>query len=187
LQTQEALKLIHQIPVASGEAMVFNGVANQFYRTAFQRREDCLSHETYPDPIDIPLSADRHTAAQLFAAARERTGVEGSLSLLLDRDLVVSIDCEPCRTSRRIMRPLPTVGQDMAICPHCGHLAKPQLEHVVDEGSPLANERLSALGVPLYDIARVQTAEGEMVYLLAADRQAVMGGSEGQARKDKEE
>jgi adenylyltransferase/sulfurtransferase len=46
LQTQEALKIIHRLPVGAGEALVFNGVANQFYRTRLPRREDCLSHET---------------------------------------------------------------------------------------------------------------------------------------------
>jgi adenylyltransferase/sulfurtransferase len=44
LQAQEALKLIHGLPVAGGEAFVFNGVVTQSYRTRFQRREDCLSH-----------------------------------------------------------------------------------------------------------------------------------------------
>ena len=33
LQVQEALKLLHGMPVAAGTALVFNGVANQFYST----------------------------------------------------------------------------------------------------------------------------------------------------------
>src|SRR4030095_15143012 len=45
LQVQEALKLLHGLPVSAGEAMVWNGVANNFYKTAFQRRENCLSHD----------------------------------------------------------------------------------------------------------------------------------------------
>jgi len=50
LQTQEALKLIHGMPVAAGSAMVFNGVANAFYATKYQHKEDCLSHDTWPPP-----------------------------------------------------------------------------------------------------------------------------------------
>ena len=46
MQTQEALKLIHDMPVEAGKIMVFNGVTNQFYKTEIQRKEDCLSHET---------------------------------------------------------------------------------------------------------------------------------------------
>ncbi len=37
LQVQEALKLIHGLPVAAGTAMVFNGVGNQFYTTRLPR------------------------------------------------------------------------------------------------------------------------------------------------------
>ena len=77
LQAQEALKLIHGIPVAGGEAFVFNGVVSQSYRTQFQRREDCLSHETYTPPVELPLQAHRHTAADLFAEARRHLGAPG--------------------------------------------------------------------------------------------------------------
>ncbi len=48
LQVQEALKLLHGMPVAAGSALVYNGVANQFYSTRLPFRDDCLSHETYP-------------------------------------------------------------------------------------------------------------------------------------------
>ena len=74
LQVQEALKLLHGLPVAAGEALVFNGLANKFYKTAYQRQEDCLSHETYPEPIELPLSAAEATADELFAAAAAHFG-----------------------------------------------------------------------------------------------------------------
>src|SRR4051794_11596384 len=70
LEVQEALKLIHGLPVAAGSALVFNGVANQFYTTLLPRREDCLSHETYPEPLAVPLGhAD--PVASVFAEARK--------------------------------------------------------------------------------------------------------------------
>ena len=74
LEVQEALKLIHGLPVAAGSAMVFNGVTNQFYSTRLPFRDDCLSHETYPEPIELALGNDC-TAAELFQArARRSTG-----------------------------------------------------------------------------------------------------------------
>src|SRR5262245_65814048 len=62
LEVQEALKLLHGLPVSSGEALIWNGVANHFYKTAFQRREDCLSHETYSEPIAVPVSEHSNNA-----------------------------------------------------------------------------------------------------------------------------
>src|SRR5262245_19742273 len=89
LQVQEALKLLHGLPVSAGEALVWNGTANNFYKSAFQRRDDCLSHETYPDPIELPLSAADSAADELFAAAARHLEGDRGLHLALDRDLVV--------------------------------------------------------------------------------------------------
>jgi molybdopterin-synthase adenylyltransferase len=169
LQVQEALKLLHGLPVASGEALVFNGVANNFYKTAFQRRDDCLSHETYPEPIELPLSAAQATAEDLFAVAAEHLGGNGNLTLSLDRDLVVSLDCA-CGHSRPVMVPQQLVGAAAARCPKCDHDARPRLEHRVEAGTQLAREGLASLGVPAYDIVRVDGDQVERVFLLAGDR-----------------
>lgn len=176
LQTQEALKLIHGLPVAGGEAFVFNGVVSQSYRTRIQRREECLSHETYTEPVELPLQAGRHTAADLFAAVRPHLG-DGDLQLSLDRDLVVSLACQRCGVQERILQPLPLVGMQRAVCPQCGEVSRPEIVHAVEPSDPLAGERLASLGIPPYDMVRVASRNGEGVFLLAGDRQEVMGSS----------
>jgi molybdopterin/thiamine biosynthesis adenylyltransferase len=174
IQTQEALKLLHEMPVASGQALVFNGVSNQFYQTAFQHKPDCLSHETYPAPIELPLSARRNTAQDLLAAAREHLAGHESCRLALDRDLVVSVDCPICNYSQRVLKPLHSVGMSQAECPECKQTCKPNLVHEITASSDLAKEKLIDLGVPPYDIVRVSTPHGEHVFLLAADQKDVM-------------
>ncbi len=176
LQSQEALKLLHQMPVLEGTALVFNGISNQFYQSKFQRREDCLSHETYPDPIELDISAVRHTAGELFAAAAEKVGAEGPCSLSLDRDLVVALEF-PDGEVRRVMRPMQAVGmREATVAGSDDEMARPKLEHTITADSPLADEKLCDLGVPPYDIVRVQMPQGEQVFLLAADRDLVTGG-----------
>lgn len=170
MQVQEALKLIHGMPVEAGVACILNGVTNQFYKTAFQRRDDCLSHETYPDPLELPLSAAANTAADLFAAVGEAIDADTAMTLSLDRDLVVSIDCAKCNTQVSIMKPLQLVGIDKATCPECGETAKPKLQHSIASDSPLANELLARLTVAPYDIVRVESSAGEQVVLLSADK-----------------
>jgi len=176
LQTQEALKLIHGLPVAGGEALVFNGTVSQSYRTRFQRREDCLSHETYAAPIELPLQAGRHTAADLFAEVRSHVG-HGVLQLSLDRDLVVSLVCQRCGVQQRVLQPLPLVGMRRAVCPQCGELSRPQIVHAVEPNGDLAGERLASLGIPPYDIVRVVSHTAEGTFLLAGDRREVRGSS----------
>jgi len=167
LQVQEALKLIHGLPVDEGQALVWNGQANNFYKTAYQRRDDCLSHDTYGEPIELALSAGS-TAGELLAAAAPHFGGNKELTLHLDRDLVVSLDCA-CGNQRRVMQAQQVVSAGEAKCPACGQAAKPMLEHSVDCGDALSGEKLSALGIPPYDIVRVGDDEREAVFLLAAD------------------
>jgi molybdopterin/thiamine biosynthesis adenylyltransferase len=173
LQTQEALKLIHGMPVAAGSAMVFNGVVNAFYTTRYQHKEDCLSHENWPTAIEVPLSAAAATGNELFEAVRGRLAGDGPLTICLERDLVVSIECATCGTSRRIMKPRQVVAIEEATCPKCGQVARPEMVHTVEDGSPLAAERLSDLGIPAYDIVRITSGEAEGVFLLAGDRQSL--------------
>lgn len=178
LQTQEALKLIHGMPVASGEALIFNGVANNFYKTKFQHREDCLSHDTYPEPVELELS-HACSAHEIFHEAgkyfdSEQGASTGELSLQLDRDLVVSINCGECGSTKSIMRPQQEVGMKESRCDQCGSTARPVLEHEVSQSSPLADQNLKSLGVPGYDIVRISSGEMEQCFLLAADRDAVL-------------
>ncbi len=176
LQTQEALKLVHGLDVAEGQALVYNGVANQFYSTRYQRRDDCLSHETYPEPISLPLSAADNTALELFEHVARETGTEAEkCSLMMDRDLVVSVDCKPCGSSRRVMRPLQLVGMSEATCPKCGDTAHPKITHQVDAESLLAREKLKDLGIPAYDMLRVAIPDDERVFLLTGDRHKALG------------
>lgn len=170
MQVQEALKLIHGLPVESGTACVFNGITNQFYKTAFQRRDDCLSHETYPEALELPLAAETHSANDLFAVLGARCEIAGAMRLELDRDLVVAVVCARCESEQRIMKPQQLVGMKHAICPKCGQTSKPMLTHSIDSESELAGETLATLGIPPYDIVRVETPVGEKLVLLANDK-----------------
>ncbi|MHC4178357.1 MAG: HesA/MoeB/ThiF family protein [Planctomycetota bacterium] len=174
LQTQEALKLIHGMPVAAGSAMVFNGIANAFYTTKYPHKEDCLSHDTWPPPADVPLTAAGATGSELFESVRDRVAGNGPLTIALERDLVVSIECAACGHSRRVMRPRQAVAMDEATCAECGELARPEMVHTVEENSPLAGERLIDLGIPVYDIVRITCGEAEGVFKLAGDRRAAI-------------
>src|SRR5512138_3347361 len=49
MQSQEALKLIHSMPVEPGKVTHFNGLNNMMHTTAYVPREECESHWTYGD------------------------------------------------------------------------------------------------------------------------------------------
>jgi adenylyltransferase/sulfurtransferase len=167
LEVQEALKLIHELPVAAGSALVFNGVTNQFYTTRLPFRDDCLSHESYPQPVELALGHER-TVAELFEAAR--AFVEGPLFLALERDLVVAIDCPRCGWRAELHRPRTRVSMAEAVCPNCREQGRPELVNVIGEDSPMATFALARVGIPPYDIVRVDGGAETGFFLLAADR-----------------
>ena len=167
LEVQEALKLIHGLPVAAGTAMVFNGVSNQFYTTRLPFRDDCLSHDTYPEPVELPLG-HANSVAELFQAVRGR--LDGPLTLALDRDLVAAIDCPRCGWRLEVLRPRTRVAMAEAECPNCHATGRPELVSALAEDSPLAAQPLARVGVPPYDIVRVDGESDSGFFLLAGDR-----------------
>jgi len=168
IQVQEALKLLHDMPVSAGQALVFNGVSNQFYSTQLPHRDDCLSHETYETPVELPLT-NRATVSELFRAASPHMN-GGELCLNLDRDFVANLECSPCNNLQPIVKPAYRVPLSDAVCPLCGRAARPDLQHIVEQVSQLANEQLCTLGVPPWDIVRVSSDGQERPFLLAADK-----------------
>jgi adenylyltransferase/sulfurtransferase len=176
LQVQEALKLLHEMPVEAGVAMVFSGVGNQFYTTRLPFRENCLSHETYPPAVELALSHNDRVSTLL---AEARSHLEGPLCLALDRELVVAVDCPRCGWRREVMRPRTRVRQGEAVCPACEQPARPELVSEIEEASPLADRTMADAGIPSYDIVRVDGGSGAGFFLLAGDRRCEAGWGPG--------
>lgn len=168
LQVQEALKLLHSIPTDEGKALVFNGAANRFYKSDFQHREDCLSHETYDPIVECPLDYSA-TLEDLGRWLTEHQDV-GLDTLILDRDFVTSLDCGACHSSREIMLPRPIVSMEDALCQKCQEPMTPKMVHVIDVDSPLAEKKLAELGVPNQDILQV-TWKNEPLFVQLASGQ----------------
>jgi adenylyltransferase/sulfurtransferase len=169
IQTQEALKLLHGMSVKAGAAMVFNGESNNFYITNYQRKDGCLSHETYGAPTDVALGAADRVEA-LFAAV-------GGTKLLLDRDLLVDLACPGCGVRKDVFRPLALVPLSEGKCPKCGALMKTNIVHEVGKGTELAGRTLRELGVAPFDIVKVETASSGVYARLAKDRAGALAWS----------
>ena len=162
LQVQEALKLLHALPTDSGAALVFNGAANRFYKSSFQHREDCLSHESYGPISQSPLTAS-DSLIQVAEWLKGKTGQEIE-KLALDRDFVTFLDCYQCNYEQAMNQTLPAVSMGQAKCPHCDQLMAPRMVHVIDIDSPQAELPLYQVGIPDRDILQV-TCGNDTVFI----------------------
>lgn len=170
MQVQEALKLLHGLPTDHGSALVFNGAANQFYKTSYQHREDCLSHEYYEPVRRSPLTR-QNTLNDVFRWL-ESEGESGFHSLILDRDFVTSLECGACNQSREIGQPLPLVRMEESICGSCQQPMTPRMLHVVDVDGPYAEWQLAAVGVPDQDVIQIRGDQGTLYLELESDHQS---------------
>jgi predicted RNA-binding Zn-ribbon protein involved in translation (DUF1610 family) len=173
LEVQEALKILHGLPVAAGAAHVYNGVGNRFYTTRLPFRHDCLSHETYPQATPIGLSADDR-CSRLFEHAR--AWLAGPLRLQLDRELATERRCPRCLSREAVLRPRRRLTAAELICAECGQEAILDSTSEIADDSPLAQHTLQQLGIPPFDIVRIDGSSGSGFYLLEADRDRVQSG-----------
>lgn len=178
MQTQEALKLIHGLPVQAGKIFVFNGATNQFYSTAIQRREECLSHESWGEPIVGPFSAERHRVEELLDWAAATYGA-GDWELVLDRDLVLAFGCQVCGERRDVLQVLSRVGHSEATCAACGQMMTAERVHRIGRNDRGADLTLRRAGIPPLDIVRLRSGERELFVLLDGDRHEVLGDQRG--------
>ena len=169
LQTQEALKLIHGMAVKPGAAMVFNGESNNFYTTNYQRKENCLSHETYGTIKDAQVGAG-DTVEALFAAV-------GGKRLHLDRDLLVDLSCPKCGVRKEAVKPLALATLSEGRCGKCRGIMLTNIVHTVDRSTPLAAKSLREVGVAPFDIVKVETGKAGLYVRLAKDRGEAMNWS----------
>ncbi|MEM7453985.1 MAG: ThiF family adenylyltransferase [Planctomycetota bacterium] len=172
LQVQEALKLIHDLPAAEGSALVFNGAANRFYQTDYPRREDCLSHESYEDIVELELSAGETTVSHLFDEVEKATGVS-PVALTLDRDYLVKLTCRECSFVVDVNKPQQLVKAQDGICGKCSMPMHAGMISSIERGDELAEKTLAELGIPAYDIVKVETEDATTFVLLTGDRDAV--------------
>lgn len=172
LQTQEALKLIHDMPSAEGSALVFNGIANQFYQTRYPRRENCLSHEYYEEIETSDLSSEQ-TAQELFEWANASFG-DDNWALELDRDLLMELHCGACDETRKVGRPLQSVSINEATCEGCGQTMRPITTCRIEQGSDLCEQKLANLTIPPFDVVRIVTDNQTRYGLLNGDRERVL-------------
>ena len=167
IQSQEALKLIHGKPVKPGSVMHFNGMTNEMHTTAYTPVEDCESHWTYGEIIELPLRTDTTTLADLLQIAHRDLGPDAVIEL--DQELVLSLNCPQCGAREEILEPISSVGFNRAHCPACGLLRETDLSHTITGEETFLSRTLSSLGVPALHIVRAFNASEYRFYELNGD------------------
>ncbi len=167
IQSQEALKLIHSMPVDAGKVTHYNGLNNEMHTTAYVPREDCESHWTYGEIIELPARAESTTLEDLLRIVRADLGPQAIIEL--DQELLTSLDCPVCHTSEQIFLPLSEVSFEEGHCAVCGTLRDTVLTHSITGGENFLHRTLASIGVPSLHILRANNGEEYRFYELTGD------------------
>lgn len=148
VQTQEALKILHGLPVQPGKGFFYNGINNQSYIVSYPVREDCQGHSFPYDKI-IPLpgaTSVKTTLSELLAQAHQQLGPEAQIEL--DFDLVTGVYCQSCGLGETMLRPLRRLNETLLACPNCAKPRSIDIVHVIDGHEPFLDEPLASIGIP---------------------------------------
>jgi molybdopterin/thiamine biosynthesis adenylyltransferase len=180
IQVQEAVKLLHGLPTLAGKGYVFEGLNHSSYVTQYTENPECMSHDTLEGIVELPQRSSELTLEQLTQRGREDLGAE-EVVVEFSRDVIHQLACPRCGAREDVFVPVGAIDRAQGMCPLCtdaGH--DPQIRIVQTltgyRGEPeLAGRTLDRLGLPLFDVFTVRSAEREMSYCMAGDADAVLG------------
>jgi molybdopterin/thiamine biosynthesis adenylyltransferase/DNA-binding transcriptional regulator YhcF (GntR family) len=167
MQSQEALKIIHDMPIEPGKVVHFNGLTNHMHTTAYVPREECESHWAYGEITELPARAERTTIQDLLRIARSDLGEQAVIEL--DQELITSLECPNCHTLEQVLRPMSEITFEAGHCPTCGILREAQFTHVITGDENFLHRTLSSVGVPPLHILRAQNGVEYRFYELTGD------------------
>ncbi len=167
MQAQEALKLIHGMPVEPGKVVHYNGMTNEMHTSAYVAREDCESHWVYGETVELPARAGHTTLAEMLKIVRQDLGPDAVIEL--DQELILSLTCPSCNTREEILRPLEEVTFEAGHCPSCGILRETEMTHEITGEESFLHRTLGSIGVPPLHILRARNASEFRFYELTGD------------------
>ncbi len=159
-EVQEAIKLIHGIPVKPAQGICYDGSTHNFFIVNYQRRETCLAHDTLEDIIPLNKVSSTHTVEELLDILYAYFGEE--VSIELDREIVYGMKCPICRISTDILQPHFRLTHRDSLCPGCGNERHLRLTHCLDRQTPFMKVCLSEIGIPLLHILNVKSGNGNI-------------------------
>jgi molybdopterin/thiamine biosynthesis adenylyltransferase len=116
MQVQEAVKLLHNLPVKAGRVVYYSGESLSTLPMQTMIREDCPVHETFEN-IEVLSASVRDLTLEGFF---KQAVLSSSDLLLLDDELVRDFYCPKCEREEKVFRPHRIVVPHQAACPACG-------------------------------------------------------------------
>lgn len=174
LQVQEAVKLLHGLPVLAGQGFIFEGLNHTSYKVEYTENADCMSHHTFAEVDPLRERSHELTLAQLLDRARRQVGSQ-DVVIEFSRDVIHKLACSGCGAEEELFAAAGTVPYARGKCPACGQMRAVITAHSYSGQESFGTRTLAQLGLPAFDVFTARSAEREIAYLMAGDEKEVMG------------
>ncbi len=178
IQVQEMLKLLHKdrnLPTLAGKGYVFNGLTHDSYVVEYQRKEDCMSHDTYETIVEKDWSVRTISFRQILEEVRSELGNEAVIEL--DRDIASFAHCT-CGMQKPLYFPVHKLKGDMLICPRCGKQMIFESFHSVTGEENFLSKTPYEIGIPLLHIIGARVGMESIYFEFTGDTMEVFEGLE---------
>ncbi len=119
LQVQEAVKLLHGLPVLAGKGFIFEGLNHTSYKVEYTENAECMSHYTFSEVMRLDETSRDLTLAQLLTRARRDLGSQEAI-LEFSRDVIHKLVCPGCGAEEELFAAVGTVPYARGTCSRDG-------------------------------------------------------------------
>ncbi len=176
VQVQEMLKLLHadrNLPVLNGKCYVFNGLTHDSYVVEYQRKPDCMSHDTYEDIVEKDWSVSEKTLEELITEIKAEMGENAVIEF--GRDIATAAKCS-CGAHKDVFMPVHKLRGVDLICPNCSNIMNFDTMHSINGSEEFLGKKASEIGIPPLDIIGGRVGLKMKYYEFSADEKSVFEG-----------
>jgi molybdopterin/thiamine biosynthesis adenylyltransferase len=174
IQVQEAVKLLHGLPVLAGKGFIFEGLNHTSYKVEYTENAECMSHYTFAEVMRLQETSRDLTLAQLLTRARRELGSQ-DVAVEFSRDVIHKLVCPGCGAEEELFAAVGMVPYARGRCSVDGQMRAVVTAHGYSGTESFGNRTLDQLGLPLFDVFTARSAEREIAYLIAGDEKQVLG------------
>ncbi|MBE2201440.1 MAG: ThiF family adenylyltransferase [Anaerolinea sp.] len=171
-QTQEALKIIHDMEVEPGKALLINGLTNDIYKTEYPIVADRMHPQLEPI-IELPTAvAATTTLADMLAIAREHLGAEAILEF--SHEIVISMVDPTTGEEEFFFQRMARLSEDRLISPTTGVKRDMRLTHRITGTEDFLERTLANIDVAPLSIIRGRNGQQVAYFELTGDKEGFL-------------
>jgi len=180
IQVQEAIKLLHGMPVLQGRGYIFEGLNHSSYTVNYTLNEECQSHETYSSIVKFNGESRTTTLKELFEFAKSHLGVNEKTVIEFSRDIIWKLSCRNCNVEEELYVPVGSISYNNGMCHSCGKIREVITTHSYSGNEDFGNKTISEMGLPLFDVFTGRNQNKSIQISIEGDKEQILKGLSGE-------